>query len=75
LFRYFFFILQLAYEAFKKAQSLSPDYVEAWIGQAFIAERVGSSEAMDLFRHCTELEYHVRREGGREGRGGEGAKC
>ena len=50
---------QLAHEAFKNAQSLAPDCVEAWIGQAIIAESIGDSEAMDLFRHSTELGYHV----------------
>lgn len=28
--------------------------------QALIAERVGSYETMDLFRHTTELSTHVR---------------
>ena len=38
---------------------LAPDCVEAWIGQAMIAESIGDSEAMDLFRHSIELGYHV----------------
>ena len=41
------------------AQSLDPAYVASWIGQALIAETVGHSEAMDLFRHTTELGFHV----------------
>ena len=53
------FFFQLAYEAFKKAQACSPESVEAWVGHALIAERIGSSESMDLFRHATELHYHV----------------
>jgi len=51
--------LQLAYEAFGRAQAYSPECVQAWTGQALIAERIGSDESMDLFRHATELDYHV----------------
>lgn len=51
--------IQLAHEAFKKAQSLDPNYVSCWIGQAMIAETVGDDDAMDLFRHTTELSPHV----------------
>ncbi|XP_072439260.1 superkiller complex protein 3 isoform X1 [Chiloscyllium punctatum] len=47
--------IELAHEAFKVAQSLEPSYVICWIGQALIAEAVGSYETMDLFRHTTEL--------------------
>ncbi|XP_038661172.1 tetratricopeptide repeat protein 37 isoform X1 [Scyliorhinus canicula] len=47
--------IELAHEAFKVAQSLEPSYVRCWIGQALIAESVGSYETMDLFRHTTEL--------------------
>eukprot|EP00064_Thunnus_orientalis_P012482 superscaffoldBa00001920_g12517 len=50
---------QLAHEAFKIAQSLEPLYVNCWIGQALIAERVGSYDTMDLFRHTTELNTHM----------------
>ncbi|MGH0185977.1 UNVERIFIED_CONTAM: hypothetical protein FKN15_020033 [Acipenser sinensis] len=49
----------LAHEAFKVAQSLEPSYVNCWIGQALIAEAVGSYETMDLFRHTTELSIHT----------------
>uniref|UniRef100_A0A8D3A6Z6 SKI3 subunit of superkiller complex n=1 Tax=Scophthalmus maximus TaxID=52904 RepID=A0A8D3A6Z6_SCOMX len=51
--------IELAHEAFKIAQSLEPLYVNCWIGQALIAERVGSYDTMDLFRHTTELSTHV----------------
>jgi len=51
--------LQLAHEALKVAQSLEPSYVSSWIGQAIIAELVGHEDAMDLFRHTTELSVHV----------------
>nr|XP_032824456.1 tetratricopeptide repeat protein 37 isoform X2 [Petromyzon marinus] len=51
--------MELAHEAFKVAQSLEPSYVASWIGQALIAETIGSDEAMDLFRHTTELGVHV----------------
>lgn len=30
----------------------------AWIGQAMIAEKMGSEEALDLFRHAVELHNH-----------------
>ncbi|KAG9487998.1 hypothetical protein GDO78_007677 [Eleutherodactylus coqui] len=45
--------------SFKVAQSLDPSYVRCWIGQALIAETVGSYETMDLFRHTTELSMHT----------------
>ncbi|KAM9858154.1 superkiller complex protein 3 [Aulostomus maculatus] len=51
--------IELAHEAFKIAQSLEPLYVNCWIGQALIAERVGSYDTMDLFRHTTELSTHT----------------
>uniref|UniRef100_M4AYA2 SKI3 subunit of superkiller complex n=1 Tax=Xiphophorus maculatus TaxID=8083 RepID=M4AYA2_XIPMA len=51
--------IELAHEAFKIAQSLEPLYVKCWIGQALIAERVGSYDTMDLFRHTTELSTHM----------------
>ncbi|XP_054630521.1 tetratricopeptide repeat protein 37 isoform X1 [Dunckerocampus dactyliophorus] len=51
--------IELAHEAFKVAQSLEPLYVNCWIGQALIAERVGSYDTMDLFRHTTELSTHM----------------
>ncbi|XP_065512362.1 superkiller complex protein 3 isoform X2 [Caloenas nicobarica] len=48
-----------AHEAFKIAQSLDPSYLLCWIGQAFVAEKVGSYDTMDLFRHTTELGMHT----------------
>ncbi|XP_024131356.1 tetratricopeptide repeat protein 37 [Oryzias melastigma] len=51
--------IELAHEAFKIAQSLEPLYVNCWIGQALIAEGVGSYDTMDLFRHTTELSSHT----------------
>uniref|UniRef100_A0A8C9VPV1 SKI3 subunit of superkiller complex n=1 Tax=Scleropages formosus TaxID=113540 RepID=A0A8C9VPV1_SCLFO len=51
--------IELAHEAFKIAQSLEPLYVRCWIGQALIAETVGSYDTMDLFRHTTELSTHT----------------
>ncbi|XP_069737207.1 superkiller complex protein 3 [Phaenicophaeus curvirostris] len=50
--------IEQAHEAFKVAQALEPTYLLCWIGQALIAESVGSSEAMVLFRHSTELSMH-----------------
>ncbi|XP_071783567.2 superkiller complex protein 3 [Centroberyx gerrardi] len=51
--------IELSHEAFKIAQSLEPLYVTCWIGQALIAETVGSYDTMDLFRHTTELSTHT----------------
>ncbi|XP_045562596.1 tetratricopeptide repeat protein 37 [Salmo salar] len=51
--------VELSHEAFKIAQSLEPLYVNCWIGQALIAEMVGSYDTMDLFRHTTELSTHT----------------
>uniref|UniRef100_A0A3P8YLR4 Tetratricopeptide repeat domain 37 n=1 Tax=Esox lucius TaxID=8010 RepID=A0A3P8YLR4_ESOLU len=51
--------VELSHEAFKIAQSLEPLYVNCWIGQALIAETVGSYDTMDLFRHTTELSTHM----------------
>ncbi|XP_076443971.1 tetratricopeptide repeat protein 37-like [Babylonia areolata] len=47
--------IQLAHEAFKVAQSQDPEYLGSWVGQALVAEVVGHEEAMDLFRHTTQL--------------------
>ncbi|NWI14464.1 TTC37 protein, partial [Crypturellus soui] len=51
--------IEQAHEAFKIAQSLEPSYLQCWIGQALIAEKVGSYDTMDLFRHTTELSMHA----------------
>lgn len=51
--------IEQAHEAFKVAQSLEPSYLLCWIGQALIAETVGSYDTMDLFRHATELSMHT----------------
>ncbi|XP_058454804.1 tetratricopeptide repeat protein 37 isoform X2 [Malaya genurostris] len=49
----------LANKAFGRAQQTDTTYMNAWIGQAMIAEQMGQvDEAMDLFRHCTQLGYH-----------------
>uniref|UniRef100_A0A182N562 Tetratricopeptide repeat protein 37 n=1 Tax=Anopheles dirus TaxID=7168 RepID=A0A182N562_9DIPT len=51
--------LGLANKAFGRAQQYDTTFMNAWIGQALIAERCGQmDEAMDLFRHCTQLGYH-----------------
>ncbi|XP_053680924.1 tetratricopeptide repeat protein 37 [Anopheles nili] len=51
--------LNLANKAFSRAQQCDTTFMNPWIGQAMIAERVGQmDEAMDLFRHCTQLGYH-----------------
>ncbi|KAJ7416858.1 Tetratricopeptide repeat protein 37 [Willisornis vidua] len=51
--------IEQAHEVFKVAQSLEPSYLLCWIGQALIAETVGSYDTMDLFRHATELNMHA----------------
>ncbi|XP_055540464.1 tetratricopeptide repeat protein 37 isoform X2 [Wyeomyia smithii] len=49
----------LANKAFGQAQQIDTGYMNAWIGQAIIAEQMGQvDEAIDLFRHCTQLGYH-----------------
>ncbi|XP_050089380.1 tetratricopeptide repeat protein 37 [Anopheles aquasalis] len=51
--------LGMANKAFSRAQQCDPTFQNAWIGQAIIAECAGHpDEAMDLFRHCTQLGYH-----------------
>ncbi|KAJ3035493.1 Tetratricopeptide repeat protein 37 [Rhizophlyctis rosea] len=47
--------LDLANQAFGKAQFVDPDWSVAWLGQAYIAEKLGSSEAFELFEHAHEL--------------------
>ena len=48
--------LDLANKAFKEAQNQDPTYIQAWIGQALLAETAGvDNEAIDLFRHCNFL--------------------
>ncbi|XP_065717322.1 superkiller complex protein 3 isoform X2 [Patagioenas fasciata] len=51
--------IEQAHEAFKIAQSLDPSYLLCWVGQAFVAEKVGSYDTIDLFRHTTELSMHT----------------
>lgn len=51
--------IEQAHEAFKVAQSLEPSYLMCWIGQALVAEAIGSYDTMDLFRHTTELSTHT----------------
>ncbi|XP_018320873.1 tetratricopeptide repeat protein 37 [Agrilus planipennis] len=46
---------KLANAAFARAQRADPTYVNSWVGQAIIAETMGAEEAMDLFRHSTQL--------------------
>ncbi|XP_067630792.1 tetratricopeptide repeat protein 37 isoform X2 [Eurosta solidaginis] len=51
--------IKLANQAFQRAQQSNPIYGNAWIGQAMIAEAIGEEEeALDLFRHCQQFEYH-----------------
>ena len=50
--------LELANQTFSKAQSLDPDYVPAWVGQAFVANLWGSDETVELFEHSYNI-YQV----------------
>lgn len=51
--------ITLANRAFQRAQQALPIYANAWIGQAFIAEKINEiEEALDLFRHCQQFDYH-----------------
>ena len=48
--------LQLANEAFCRAQSSDPDYAQAWVGQALLANRLADpNEARTLFTHAYEI--------------------
>ncbi|KYM94057.1 PREDICTED: tetratricopeptide repeat protein 37 isoform X2 [Cyphomyrmex costatus] len=47
-----------ANEAFSRSQRADPSYVNSWVGQGLIAEKTLRKEAMDLFRHSTQLGYH-----------------
>lgn len=51
--------IKLANKAFSRAQQSDTTFLNAWIGQGIIAELIGDrDEAMDLFRHCTQLGFH-----------------
>ena len=48
--------LQLAHEAFTRAQSTDPDYARAWLAQGLLAQNVGEvEEARSLFTHAFEI--------------------
>ncbi|KAJ6641678.1 Tetratricopeptide repeat protein 37 [Pseudolycoriella hygida] len=50
--------IKLANKAFGRSQQADTGYINAWTGQAYIAERIGEDdEAMDLFKHSTSLGY------------------
>ncbi|KAL3220054.1 hypothetical protein MRX96_030128 [Rhipicephalus microplus] len=51
--------VQLAHQAFAKAQSVEPTAMRPWVGQAFIAEKVHHHDTIDLFRHCMGLGNHL----------------
>lgn len=51
--------IKLANRAFAMAQQSEPNYLNAWVGQAMIAEYIADvDESLDLFRHCTQLGFH-----------------
>ena len=48
--------LQLANDAFTRAQSSDPDYAQAWLGQGMLATRIEDpNEARKLFAHAFEI--------------------
>ncbi|OZJ05539.1 hypothetical protein BZG36_01672 [Bifiguratus adelaidae] len=47
--------LELANKSFSHAQSLDPDWMRAWCGQACIARLWGSHEIVELFSHVVEV--------------------
>ena len=48
--------LELANEAFYRAQTLDPDYQVAWVGQALVAAAHGDkAEAEAMFEHAVDL--------------------
>jgi superkiller protein 3 len=52
--------LELASEAFLKAQTLDPDHTMAWVGQALIATRKGHhADSRMLFEHAVSLSADV----------------
>ena len=54
--------VQLANEAFDRAQTLDPDYAIAWIGQALVAVANGrSTEATGMFEHAVTLTANMAR--------------
>lgn len=51
--------ISAANRAFGKAQENEIGYENGWLGQALIADRLAAEDdAMGLFRHCLELDYH-----------------
>ncbi|KAJ2092060.1 Superkiller protein 3 [Coemansia sp. RSA 986] len=44
--------IELANKAFYKAQTVDPEFTPGWIGQAIIAETLGSAECVELFETC-----------------------
>lgn len=50
--------IPLANKCYSQAQRSDPLYANSWIGQAIIAETMGHDDAMDLFRHSNQLNYH-----------------
>ncbi|KAJ2161270.1 Superkiller protein 3 [Coemansia sp. RSA 552] len=48
--------IELANKAFSRAQMVDPEFVPGWLGQAIIAETLGSGECTELFEACLLLE-------------------
>ncbi|KAL8663254.1 MAG: hypothetical protein Q9202_004003 [Teloschistes flavicans] len=48
--------IQLANDSFARAQSVDPDYAQAWLGQGLLAAQLGeSNESRTLFTHAFEI--------------------
>ncbi|KAJ2059674.1 Superkiller protein 3 [Coemansia sp. S146] len=44
--------IELANKGFSRTQMVDPEFVPGWLGQAMIAETLGSAEAIELFETC-----------------------
>ncbi|KAJ2489025.1 Superkiller protein 3 [Coemansia sp. RSA 2050] len=44
--------IELANKSFSRTQMADPEFVPGWLGQAMIAETLGSAEAVELFETC-----------------------
>ncbi|KAJ2766019.1 Superkiller protein 3, partial [Coemansia linderi] len=44
--------IELANKSFSRTQMADPEFVPGWLGQAMIAETLGSAEAIELFETC-----------------------
>ncbi|KAI9489583.1 hypothetical protein BDB00DRAFT_842592 [Zychaea mexicana] len=48
---------ELANQAFDMAHALDPEWISAWVGQAYVASLWGTSDAGGIFQHAFESSY------------------